>query len=235
MKQLLALYHLTSAAHNARIAGELEDEFSGNKEEVYRGESFKRWQPIHDAHITTCIMTAFAGVEAGINEFWDEPPWKAESNIERVRWFSSEFSDNFRSWGLSTLNKYELALDCAGTEGFDQGEEPYQSVELLRRTRNYVTHYNPEWFDLDNDEKHRIAQGLETKNIKLNPFRQTSSGAVIPFDYFSYECGVWAVKTAFEFIDEFYSVLEAKHPYGDMDEVILRELETGWKDTCPEF
>lgn len=235
MEQRITSYHLTSAAHNTRLAGELEEAFDGDLDDVYQGESFRRWQPIHDSHVISSIISAFAGVEAGINEFWKDVPVHAEYDTDRLRWFYAEFEDKFREWNLSTLEKYELALTCAGVEELNSGKEPYQSVELLRKTRNYVVHYEPEWIDQNKDDKHHIAQGLETKNIGLNPFREDSSQPILPFDYFSYECGVWSVNTAIEFIDKFYSQLGSRNTYDDFIDVLLKELKTDWKETEPAF
>lgn len=224
---------LTAASHNARIAGEIEDAYEGKEmSDVYRGEAFRRWQPIHDSHVMIAFISSYTAVEVAINEFLeDEMNWYG-APYEPIKTIIENFPGDF--YRLSTLGKIQFVLAFSDADKFDQGEEPYQSVALIRRIRNNLVHYKPQYIVIEDGEPpaNEISRALQTKNLDENPFRER--GPLFPGGFLSYAYARWSVESVIEFLMEFYDRVGMRNPMMDK-EWLLRELDTGWESTDPEF
>lgn len=224
MQRRFSTYHLTSAAHNARIAGEAEEAIeSQGRDGEFRNESLRRWQPIHDAHVVTTFIESFASVEAAVNEHLSRPQCRGGSEI-------SQFADNYPGDLIeekSTLPKVQLVLRLSGGGEFETGETPYQDIELLRKLRNHFVHHEHK------RASDSILGGLETKNVDENPF---AGGGVGQLDnYLSYECAIWSFDSSIEFLNEFYDRINVNRPCSAYQDTLRAEAETGWIEQEPQW
>lgn len=222
MKRYFSTYHLTAAAHNARIAGEAEEaKVSEGFDGEFRKESLRRWQPIHDAHVVTTFIESFAGVEASVNELISRP---GGSRIERIRQFNENYpGDLIRE--EPTLVKAQLILRLSGEDEFDKGSKPYQDLELLRKLRNHFIHH-----------KHRkasdsVLERLRSNNIDTNPFDPHSQGHL--GGYLSYDCAKWAFFSSIKFLNDLHDRISIRRPYSSYEERLKAEIETDWIEREP--
>lgn len=223
MQRRFTTYHLTSAAHNARIAGEAEEALSKEGSEgEFRNESLRRWQPIHDAHVVTTFIETFAAIEAAVNEHLSRPRGRGSSEIQY-------FTDNYPGDLIEekpTLPKVQLVLRLSGSGEFETGEAPHQDIELIRKIRNYFVHHEHK------RASNSILGGLETKTVDSNPF----AGDVEKLDdYLSYDCATWAFDSSMRFLDEFYNRINIDTPYSAYQDRLKSETETGWLEQEPQW
>lgn len=225
-------YHLTSAAHNARIAGEAEIALEEKGlDGTFRGESLRRWQVIHDSHVITSFISSFAGVEAAINEFIQSPfDFELSSKFEEIR---SAYPGDFIHH-QSTLAKFQLVLLYTNHKPFDKGSEPYQSINLIRQIRNYFTHHEPEYVEVqEGNPETRLGRALQTKNFDLNPFREDEP--FFPGKCISHGCAKLVLDAVLNFLNEFYSRMDTHKPYGSWENELREEMEPGWTDREPNW
>ena len=80
------------------------------------------------------------------------------------------------------------------------GAEPVQSFNLLRRLRNALVHFKPEWsHELDDHKK--MGQRLIDHGLRLHPSISNPDDA-FPLGCMSHGVADWAVKTAADFLRE---------------------------------
>lgn len=222
MKRKFAVYHLDSAAHNARIAGEAEEARENRgRDGEFRNESLRRWQPIHDSHVVTAFIECFAAIEAAVNEEISRPQGTGGSNIR-------EFEENYPGNLIrekSTPQKMQLVLRLSDAKKFERGKNPYQDIDLLRRLRNHFVHHRHE------RASDSLIGGLESKNIDKNPF--TSGGGL--GEYLSYDCAGWAFNSSIAFLNEFYDRIDADPPYSAYEDKLKSEMETDWREQEPQW
>lgn len=161
-RRKFATHHLTSAAHNARIAGIIEHRVKGrDSEEIINGVEVGRLRTIHDSHVITSFISSFAGVETTINEFLHEvehgTPDVDEEIVDRVLDLLSAYPGEFMR-DMRTEAKYQLVLNHCDKDTFNTGEEPWQSMKIIRELRNYFVHHKPEVLELP--KKTSPVQGL---------------------------------------------------------------------------
>lgn len=106
----------------------------------------------------------------------------------------------------SILGKYQKVLALRGLEAFDQGSEPYQSVDVLIKLRNALVHFKPEWHD-EQIEHLRLGERFRGK-FALNSFISEGTGVLFPQRCISYGCAKWAVESSLAFIKAFCERME---------------------------
>lgn len=229
--QFFKSYFLTGAVHNARIAGEIEEAYEGKEmTDIYRGEAFKRWQPIHDSHVQLAVISAFTALESAINEFVNqELSWTFENAAlfrRIIETYPGDFSD------LSTLDKYQIVLEFSDGEPFDKGRRPFQEVVLVRWLRNRFVHYEPQVISPEEGSEHDMAKQIESKDLETNPFREQET--FYPGKVLSYEYACWSIETVYAFLEEFYDRIGIRAQMIER-QLLDKELEIDWEETPPHF
>lgn len=226
-RRRFSTYHLYSAIHNCRKAGIIEDGVRGkNNDYIFKGEKVGRWQPIHDGHVITCFLEAFAAIECDINEYIVES--------EKVQKLGENFQRDLTD--LSALEKYQVVLMTVGKDIFETGEEPYQSADLLRRIRNYFMHYKTRKIDYVGEEpSHKFAKGLKTKGVSFDNPYSSDDDEYFPTRALNYSVGKWAVQSAIDIIDEFYDRIGKRPAYAGYKERMMNELRIDWERMDPQW
>lgn len=153
-------------AHHCKL---LEDEFvaAGAQVPSRRVESYA----------ATAISESVAFLEATVNELWQYAiDSDADSNpnlwglppgtIDQLRRLD-KYDRLERS--LTTLEKYDLVLSCAGKPGLDPSRSPHRDVKLLIALRNALIHYRParQW----SDRVHKLQQPMTDLGLR-NPLHE---------------------------------------------------------------
>lgn len=112
---------------------------------------------------------------------------------------------------IDTFSKYQLLLAIAGCELFETDKEPLINVNLVRRLRNYLIHYNPEWIDELNDETWRLGKSLKGK-YKTNSM-VAADESFFPDKFLGYGCADWAICACYTFSEEFHRKIGLKPRY----------------------
>lgn len=222
MERYFATYHITSAAHNGRIAGKAEEALEEvGRDGTFRKESLRRWQPIHDAHVVTTFIESYGAIEAAVNEMISQPEGSARNQIQS---FNEIYpGDLIRE--KPTLAKAQLVLKLSKNEAMEAGEQPYQDIELLRKLRNHFVHHR------FREPPESLLVGLKSKNIAENPFEARDNFG----KFLSYDCATWAFDSCISFLDEFYSRLDAKPGYSSYKDRLRAEIETDWLEREPQW
>lgn len=168
------------------------------------------------------VLSATAYLEASINELFID---SKDNRIGIVRDLSNEEIDALsRMWDIgvprtanySIIEKYQIALALLQKEKIDLSCDPAQSVALLVKLRNALTHYEPEWVSTRSSEcgedKQQRLEKLLSGRFQLNEF----TGADNPFfpdKCLSYGMAAWAYKTVIDFINLFFVRIGIIPPY----------------------
>lgn len=212
----MARRRIKAAAHYTRLCLEIEEETGENEIEDDRREEYMYYA-------TDAITSAYAAVEATINEFLQDAVDGDEELIKAVgqdvveslaSWWQKKARDQARR--LKTLEKYQCALEKLDRQQFSEGESPYQPVDHLRKLRNALVHFDPEWSDEKDD--HQAVEKRLTSRIESSPLIP-SDEIEFPYGCLSFECGKWAVESAREFVAAFHERLDLQSPFADIDEI----------------
>lgn len=176
----------------------------------------------HRGLVLSSIIQSVAFLESAINEILQDA---ADSHdTEKL---SSVTDQALRAWGGlwealeqgntgSALRYYSAALISAGFPPFEQGQEPWQSAQLLVRLRNHLVHYKPATIYTDAPET--LADGLRAK-VTANPL---SSNRAEVDGWLSAACADWAVGSAIALVEEFATRTGARPNY----QLALNDLRT---------
>lgn len=190
---------------------------------------------IHDSYAITSFISSFSAVETNINEFIksieDRDVESAvtefdDSHFRNIKEFLSAYSRDFYK-DLSTLDKYQLILVNCNIEPFNTGREPYQSINTVRKLRNYFVHHEPRWVDAEEDElpDSNLGRELKTKNFEEVPYIDGDSRPYFPDRCLSYGCAKWVLKSSLKFINEFYNKIGTNPPYHRYEDMYWDDLE----------
>jgi len=117
---------------------------------------------------------------------------------------------------MSTPQKYQTILALSDEEKFDKGSQPYQDIDVLRRLRNYFVHFNPEFYEEDQEEvQHQLGSALQGK-FDLNPLADESD-PYFPHKCLSSGCAEWAIETSVDFSDSFFNKFDLEPDYQRRD------------------
>lgn len=229
MVQLYSTYHLNSAVHNARIAGEAENEVKEEGlEGRFKNESLRRWQPLHDSHVTTSLILSYAAVEAIVNEIIKQP-YRFNIKNERL----DKLSSIYPILREGTIPKYQLVLICSDKEPIDTDGQLYEDIRILQKIRNFLIHYEPEsWSAERGSTSANLAESLKNKNIDSNPFRPDDTGFG---KYVSYDCAKWAFETVMNLFDSTFDKLDGRPPYYAYKDRLREEIKPGWEKRSPNW
>jgi len=199
----LSLQHIKSAALFSRLSAAVEKKYDVKKQ--IKGLSLQ-----NKAYVMGTIISAFSFLDSTINElFWAtiKNRKKVEAlGMETVKILSSMWKQGVHR--AKTLEKYQIALVLAKRKVFDKGATPYQNVDLVRRLRNALIHFEPEWVG---EEPQKLEENLRGK-FNLSPF--SGSGSLyFPHRCLSHGCAEWVVNSCLEFSDEFHNRMAIKPNY----------------------
>ena len=192
-------------------------------------------EPIIDIKYCSCNLNAIINsvmfIEASINELFSEiNEWKdnrheyaitlakglGENSIKRFQQILEIKKDLLNK--DSILDKYNFTLAFFDKEKLDKSRDPYQSVKLLIDLRNFLIHYKLDTLELFQENRQKLERSCQDK-LTLHP--ELASGISIenafyypfPRNYLSDESAKWAIKTARQFVEDFYNNLDANPPY----------------------
>lgn len=205
-----ATRHIVAAALFARLSGDIE------KADVPPGFSYVVSDQ-YKAFVSASVFSAFAFLEATINEFFGGGMYKTLSGdaldattleIKSRLWKI----DVFRSSPI--FEKFQSALDIAKKEKFDRSSSLGQNFDDLKALRNALLHFVPEWFPIGDDIE--ISNKLEKRlkgKFPLSPGSEKVTNPFFPDKCMSYGCAKWAVESSLEFADEFFRRMDLECPY----------------------
>ena len=183
--------------------------------DFFKGAEWTPKQRVLDeqrAFAIAAVMHSMSALDAGINEFFHA---LESGDSGRARPVNPNFRHLLRhSWpllagdGKGTLDKFNCALKTAGRIEFDPGEPSAHGFGLLRRLRNAIVHFSPEWSNEDGDHARLQSSlsGVFADNAlvsELTPW--------FPNRCFGSGCATWAVGVAEAFMREFCTRMEV--PY----------------------
>lgn len=216
-------YHMmTSAVENAISAQEIEEDFLE--------DDSNECGTVHDSYVIQSVIAAYSALEANINEFLELveiEEFDLDEDVEdRILELSEAHPSDFRR--KNPGEKYQLVLLVTDSDVFDKGSEPWQSMDLVRRIRNYFVHYDPETIEVSQDGSPNtsIGKSLETKDFRLNPAWEDEQAPLFPHKALSYGLAKWAVESSIEFMEEFYDRLGVDPHYPDMREELTPKLDS---------
>ena len=177
----------------------------------------------HASYVTASILSAVAFLESTINEFY----YVANDKVLETKRMPEEYRDKLSAlWtverfrkGAKILEKYQSALKLLNLKQFDEGKDPFQSVNLLIDLRNALVHYRPETTVIRPNPSNYQISYLERKlrnKFKPNPFvpkfpvypsSQPSRTADYPFfpeRCLGYGCAKWASISCLSFVNDFF-------------------------------
>jgi hypothetical protein len=103
------------------------------------------------------------------------------------------------------LRKYEWVLSLAGAPALTRGADPFQSAADLIALRDALVHYKPEWY-----HELKLSKTLEERlRTKFPPNRLSADGLpYLPYRACGHGSGLWAVRSAVNFLSAFYACLD---------------------------
>lgn len=215
MRSYLSSQHLQAAAFFCRAADRLE---SMAPEDFYE----------HRGYVMGSIISSAAFLDAAVNELYLDAVDEHEAyvgglNVEiRVRLAQGWKHGTDR---MSVLAKFQMALTLAGQEPFDPGAEPYQGVNLLRRLRNKLVHFEPESAQAGLEEGEEEFERKFQGKFDASPRFAKSGNPFWPDKCLSHGCAKWCVQSALSFAGEFFARLNVEPNYMRLGSSLNLELD----------
>ena len=185
-------HHLFAAQHMADLACEIETNFSATSDpDVIRK---------HRTYVTGSVLAATAFLEASINELYLEVQDHVQNGAQGRRVLAVPAHFWSEAARPPILHKYQLALVVADAEPFDESRSPFRDADGLVALRDALVHGRPEWRDA-----HGRRQNLERRlraKFPHNPFASEADADLLD-RLLSAGCGVWAVRVAEKFSNDF--------------------------------
>lgn len=162
----------------------------------------------HRAYVTNTFLSAVAFLEAAINEVFqdafDEHTTYIGSLGAEVRSVLADFwkmTEAESKSSLSMLDKYQLTLRFAGKEPFKR-RESIPGCKLRVKIRDTLMHYKPQ--SLGEKNIHKLEAQLKVK-FPENKLISGSGNPYFPDKALGKGCAEWAVKSALNFADSFFT------------------------------
>lgn len=196
----IELLHLRSACMLAREA------YSTEHQKTVEVERYK-------ALALSAVVEAFAFIEGTVNTLLIllDNQDQSQNVLNKQDQIAQKQLSAMWQHGLldrtPTLQKYDLLLKVCKLPAYDQGKQPYQSVQTLRLFRDYLVHYklDPQLVGTTGKLELRMT------NEKIKPAPTT--GLVFPYNFLSHSSAEWAVYTALNFVDDFHKKLSVPTRY----------------------
>jgi hypothetical protein len=189
-KHSLSRQHFWAADYFAKRAAEIEAKTKPLSDEI---------RSQHRAYVTGAIISAVAALESSINELYLEAQDHTLKGLDSGKVaLLEQFWPEIEQYPI--LHKYQTALLIVGASKLDKGQSPYQDAESLRKLRNALIHYKPEW---DNElDIHKDLEARLRSKFDECSFAQPSS-LWFPHKCLGSGCARWSVDTISVFMREF--------------------------------
>lgn len=196
----LVWHHLWNARRAARLCRE--------REAVLTRQDYRHPDVEQNGTAMVAVMSAAAFLEALVNEvFLDtaDPSLRSSGLLDGIsedgvtamsdKWTASPSAER-----EGILEKYKLAIRCVSAT-MDFGRDPTQSVQLLIRLRDALTHYKPEW----QGDATNLYADLRRK-LPVNP-RVAEVNPWFPHQALSADLAEWACERSVEFAKEWWAAM----------------------------
>ncbi|MEM7282411.1 MAG: hypothetical protein AAF438_12375 [Pseudomonadota bacterium] len=173
----------------------------------------------HRGFVMNAVLSACHLIESNINEIYTE---SAEQNTERLGALGQGAIELMAGvWkrgvpskaSLTTLEKYELALDFSIHASFDRTDDRFAETQTLMRLGDALVVVDQNWVLSQGDarrcrlEREFFANKMQTRFAFQGPNSSPTLGSA---------CARWAVTTALAFLDHFYEMIALMPPYEDV-------------------
>jgi len=184
------LTHLRTAAKLSELCREIEIQNKGTKFGPFFGD-------LTD-YSTACVMPCVASLEAYINEIF----------IDREKHFENHDINLLHDlWDVlekkNVIDKFQFALLLKNKEKMNSSSKVVDHIKTLIKLRNSLVHFKPEWVHLQK-EHDKIGKALNGM-FEMSPFLKPSE-PIFPLRCMSHGMTKWAVRSSYEFIEEFSKV-----------------------------
>ena len=176
----------------------------------------------HRGSVLSSIVMSAMFLEATVNELYQDAhdDYTHEDAYvtpldERTRRMMKEAWATTQGRGLTTLDKYQLILACAGGAPLDRGAQPFQDAQLVVQLRNVLVHYQPEIIFVD--DTHRLEEKLRGK-FPENSLMARSGNPWWPSKCLGAGAAMWAARSACAFADRVMADLGLRPNYQRMRE-----------------
>jgi len=196
--------YLWSARNQARIAADIEKEYSSPSKESLRTAELELQ---HQAYVITAVTNSVAFMECVVNEVLQDVTDDYKDHIGSLSKATKLRLTGYWVAGgrASILDKYGQALWLARRKVIDRGVDPVQSAALVVALRNYFVHYKPENVGtrLDPPKLAKKLRGRFADNELMTGDRRPW----FPDHAIGAGCAIWAHETAFAFVDHWASLM----------------------------
>ena len=217
--------HALAATLLCRRSAELEQNPSTpNEEDRARGLPWSADQAAeHRTYVVTAVMTSFAFIEAVVNELLES------AGVEGLgvggdrggltvgeRAALVDLREKWGNRGPALPVRAQKILHLLHKAPFGTADASYEPVDALRRLRNALVHYRPEWHAVGGrrgDDK--ITSYLAELSLPLHPFA-TPGHPFFPDRCLGYGLASWAWTTSLAFCDDFFTRVGVDPGYNDV-------------------
>src|SRR5436305_9835978 len=216
----LSVAHIQAADLFSQESGRIEREYAeADDPELLPQDDSRLVQ--HRSFVIGSFFSAVAFLEASINEFFADVA-DGESYVRKnlTGTVASRISglwrlDIPRTARYSVLQKYEIAERISDVATLRSDTKVYQEVVVLTRVRNALMHFEPETIKIRlgdrSEQQHRFDKFLKGK-FGENPLVRWLVPRY-PDLYLSHGCANWAVRSAIDFVDDFFDRMGIDTPY----------------------
>jgi hypothetical protein len=221
MRSYLSTHLLWSARHFAALAGTIEAAHVGRS----------RFDPEHCAYVLGAIQSAAAFLEAMINELFEDaadghnpdgdgylaPLDASVHTAMATRWIERNAGRE-----ITTLEKYQVALDAAAQPRMDRGSKLFQQASELMNLRNQIVHFRPESLEAGGvGPLHELEKRLRGR-FQPNRLMAGSGNPWWASHCLGHGCAQWGCDAAAAFANEFSGRMAIRPNYlGLEDDAIL--------------
>ena len=205
MRPNFSIRHIRSAAKFVKWSAEIEKDYLGRPKEFTADSRVE-----YEACVVGCIFILVAFLEATVNEVFADAEQNANHLLEHldlntVTAVAAHWKDQKKLRRLSTLEKYQLALELSHKTPLNPDQSPYENARLVVRLRNALIHYHPEWLAAGSDAEYMndLGRSLYGK-FPPDPF-MTGGNPYFPDKCLNHGCAQWAIDSCLQFTDEFFS------------------------------
>lgn len=198
-------HYLIGARHFVELTQSIENARTGGKPFNFDH---------HRAYAINAILSSVAYMEAAINQVFQDAVDGEEIYLKSLSKASKaamkELWRNERKF--SVLEKYSLALLCAGRSLHDRGSALYKRAHLVVQLRNALVHSMPTSYTVGKKDKYSWVQSLKAQRFDLHPLMRKSGNPLFPDNCLAHGCAKWALNSCEKFVDTFYKKMGLNPP-----------------------
>lgn len=163
------------------------------------------WSEARCCYSCASVLMSWFYLEAALNEF--AALWAQQENCglskECRRLIGQIATNELRPReGSETLDLSNVYLGLVGAELWNQGAEPFQSVDALRHLRNTLVHSFPEVVVSDSHPDKPVDDPVPVVK-KLRTVLRLEASAAFPHAVVTPACAEWALRSCDAFLREF--------------------------------